>query len=302
MTRQHAWIVVSRLLAAWLFTAATLKGWAYFHDPKSLPPIPLAKVAWPVLIGAELLAATTLALGARRYAAQLYPVTVAGFTVLACVAAWFTWLRLPSCGCFGAFAVPPAVTLLLDLLIVVALRYCRPDTVSTTAWLKGVAVGAFLGAGVVTGLALAAPARLTTETPLPVEGGFVIVEPSGWAGQRLPLLDYLESDVTLTEGSWTLLLVHHNCPHCAATISRLVNDSPPGVRIVLVQVPPYGDWPAKMPNTWRRARLTDRFQWYVSTPLIIEIEGGRVGRVELRESLLREGQAEISPARPGAGP
>ena len=53
-------------------------------------------------------------------------------------------------------------------------------------------------------------------------GDLVVLEPERWIGQHFSLVDHIDIGPQLTAGPWIVLLVHHDCDHCIATVPRYV--------------------------------------------------------------------------------
>jgi hypothetical protein len=53
-------------------------------------------------------------------------------------------------------------------------------------------------------------------------GELVVLEPEKWAGQYFSLVDHIDVGSQLLTGQWIVLLVHHDCDHCAAAVPRYV--------------------------------------------------------------------------------
>lgn len=292
--RERPWRMARTILAIWLLTAAALKAWAMARAPTQLAPVPLPSVSWPILIGLEMLWGAALlaslapdVLRRRRLPEQrarssgealLYSLTVAGFTALACVAAWFSYLNLPSCGCFGPISLPPWLALVADGTAIAILFVCKPSMASLRSWFRGAGCGAAAGIVAVGCLAGAAPHRLSELAPLPVEDGVVIVVPDKWEGKRFPLLDYI--DAPLAKGAWRVLLIHHNCPKCRDRMAAAARGSAGHGRLAFIEVPPFGPTAQGSEGEIVVGRLSDRFEWYVATPLTIDLRDGVVVRCQ----------------------
>lgn len=187
-------------------------------------------------------------------------------------------MNLPTCGCFGPLALPPWLALVADGTVIALLLACRPPMATVQAWFRGAGVGAAAGIVTVGCLAATAPRRLSDRAPLPVEDGVVIVVPDAWEGKRFPLLDYI--DAPLAEGVWRVLLVHHRCPKCRERMAVVARSSPRQGRIAFIEVPPFGPTALRSEADIVVGRLSDRFEWYVATPLAIDLRDGVVTRCE----------------------
>ena len=133
--------------------------------------------------------------------------------------------------------------------------------------------------------------------------GLAILEPEKWPGQPLPILDYLDGDKSpLATGNWTLVIYNNDCDHCRQLIPSLlqqarvasssplplsprppVSTSPPSSAWVLVALPPYAPPGQELvPATpgLLRLRLTNTQEWFAQTPIIIQLQAGRVTTVK----------------------
>ena len=52
------------------------------------------------------------------------------------------------------------------------------------------------------------------------DGKTVVLEPEKWIGKRFPLLDYIDIGDKLKEGSWVVVLYHHDCPKCKEAMPK----------------------------------------------------------------------------------
>jgi hypothetical protein len=121
-------------------------------------------------------------------------------------------------------------------------------------------------------------------------GELVVLEPEKWAGQRFSLAEHIDVGSQLTSGRWIILLVHHDCDHCAAAVPNYVaaverqkdegraqneNLNP---RLAVVEVPPFaepGDPPSwNLPSTVLSGRLDTSRDWFATTPVAIEVKDG----------------------------
>ncbi|WP_428307974.1 MauE/DoxX family redox-associated membrane protein [Lacipirellula sp.] len=186
-----------------------------------------------------------------------------------------------SCGCFGAFQVNPWITAALDAGMVCLAAWggwrspggARQEL--KPLWIAGgaYAVLGFSAAAVVAFGGASSPAG-----PAFLEGdGIVILDPESWVGKPFPLASYLGPAIPLQEGRWTILIHHHDCPHCqeAAPQYERLAETATDRRVVLIETPPYGESDS-VEGAALRSRLSDSREWFVQTPVEIEVDAGIV--------------------------
>jgi len=230
--------------------------------------------------------------------------TLALFGAFACVSLYKALSGYATCGCFGKIEVNPWYTATLDIFIVLSLlcysprRSKRPLHIDFKRVFVRVAyvLAIWFVLGVPAALAMGtySPATLSDAGNIIGDGRTVVLTPDAWVGQRFPLLRYIDIGGELAQGSWTVLLYHHDCPKCQETISRLrefsresVSRGPIG--LALAEIPPYhfagpdatfDDLPCV------RGNLDDRMDWFVEAPLIVTLSDGRVLAVMRYEDVL----------------
>jgi hypothetical protein len=162
-------------------------------------------------------------LDARHWGRATRTLGIGLFGILAGVSFWAV-LRNEPCQCFGTEAIPPAATLAFDLLAVTALAVLPPPTADSANTPRRMRVG--LASGLVCGIGLAAwayhqtPAELTPGA-LADGAHTVLLKPSSWTGQELPLLGHLQLKANLREGEWMVVLYRPDCPHCLQLLPAL---------------------------------------------------------------------------------
>jgi hypothetical protein len=192
-----------------------------------------------------------------------------------------------SCGCFGPLEVHPWWTFFLDLAVVLGLLFSVRRDRAWTAAADAVAprptpnsagrpmITAAVVAVSVLGVALLG--RLADHRTASA-GGFsalagdlVILEPSEWVGKSLPIADSIDLD--LSSGKWIVLLHRHDCPACQEALPRyeeLASRAP----VAFVEIPPYGE--SFAPHDGSHVRLKDDREWFVQTPVEIQLQDGIV--------------------------
>lgn len=227
------------------------------------------------------------------------------FAVFSCIAGLKMLNHAQSCGCFGAVRVSPVYTLLFDILVVaalLALRAAKPEeATSVTAIGRGRAIVAiaviFTAFTAFAGIELQWLSRteaLAQQGDVPGdEGSLVVLEPKDWAGKEFTLLKHIDIGSQLQQGRWVVLLVHHDCDHCAAAVPRYIQATSTANRLAVIEMPPYADLSAPppwspLPPTVLSGRLDETRDWFASTPVALKIEDGRVIKVKDGEARERD--------------
>lgn len=118
-----------------------------------------------------------------------------------------------------------------------------------------------------------------------VDQRYAIIEPGKWEGSRLPVYDYVGSDVArvLAKGRWTLLFVRNGCDEC----STLLQDIPTAIEqrpfttarsVCLIEIPPLRP-DLRLPKDVLHAALSDEFDWVCPTPIWVDTNEGQVKRI-----------------------
>ncbi|MFO0912478.1 MAG: hypothetical protein U0795_05960 [Pirellulales bacterium] len=209
------------LLAAVLLVAALAKSiWLDPDERTGLFQIPWLLAA---VVAIEVLAAGGLLFLAGQHPALVRRAAMALFALLAAFALYAV-VRGQPCQCFGTDAVPPAATLVFDLMAVGLLAILPlPPQARRWSWLTNSALAATVALAV--GLAarsyLTAPTTLSASGALPQNAQAVALKPETWIGQRLPIANYVELGGDLNEGEWLLVLYRPDCAHCLRIVPRL---------------------------------------------------------------------------------
>jgi hypothetical protein len=207
-----------------------------------------------------------------------------------------------SCGCFGAVHIRPIYTMWFDLLAVVLLLVTgRPDRAPEVVdrgparrrWIVAGSTCTVWG-GIVVGMWLTKPpvAMATAATQGPTfgkPGELVVLEPEKWPGQRFSLADHIDVGSQLTTGQWIVLLVHHDCDHCAAAVPRYVAEyggsrrseaTGREERLAVIEMPPFADAadppPWQVPPSVLSGRLDQTRDWFATTPVALSIKDGLI--------------------------
>jgi hypothetical protein len=272
--------IVRAVIVILLLVAATLKGAALVTEMTVSDRWFHARPFQIALIELELVFSIWLMFTSRQLLA--WRLCVLFFTVFCGVAAWQLAAGAASCGCFGHVAVPPAVTVMLDVAVLTALFLTRPMAPSRSSpvpWQReartvllatvaiGIPVGIFLARPV--GTSLGAGMRV-------VPGEIVLLEPETWLGQACPLLPYIETKEQLATGDWRVVLVHEGCARCEEAIPRYREmDSVDSQQLFLLEVPPSGETLAGIVH----GHLDATIDWFVTTPTELVLKQGVVESV-----------------------
>jgi hypothetical protein len=164
-------------------------------------------------------------------------------------------------------------------------RGCDDRKASATDFLSWLLATSILGAVAMTLTIGQGPARLQPNAGIEEVNGLVILDPEDWIGQELPIRRYLQTPSEITDGEWTLLLYHHDCPDCQRAIPGYVRQAEQQVsqlgrsQILLVEVPPLG--PASDYSPTEHTHLDEGVEWFVQAPLELTLIDGEVINVRL---------------------
>lgn len=268
--------VVRFLLGGILLTAAALKAELLFMSS-----------AWPVMTWSFWLVLFELAFAAwlfsGRLSAYAWWAAAGCFGTFAIVAGFKVLRGDADCGCFGVVESPPWVTFSLDVTALLALLATYHDRVTTrTNRFTFVsrfpaAIGYALILLVVTKLSLAGIYGNGLDG-----GDASITDPSGWIGQRFPLLDRIEIGSDLSVGEYIVVLHRHDCPLCEETLnSPWFCEAAWGRcdtgQIALVELPPCGSPEESIASRFPvSGRLNGSEPCLLPAPVVVLLEEGRV--------------------------
>jgi hypothetical protein len=235
-----------------------------------------------VLIEAEMLLSVWLLVGG--FARLRHFCALACFLLFAAVAAWEAAHAVASCQCFGNVKVPPALTAVFDSSAVVALWLTRPRW-DDQRWPSRIRV--LFGASAAS---LATVGLWTAYQFMPAQGaggisGPVVLEPAGWMNRPFPYLDAINGAGDLKTGRWLLVLYHYDCDDCRQaiptyqTLATISLGSPNGPHLAFIAVPPIapaGQDPVAATPEVLRLSLPQTQDWFVTTPLVVALQNGRV--------------------------
>ena len=234
---------------------------------------------WVILMAETLVAVIVLfELGGKAG----HYVSVALFIVFAAISAYMGIAGHRSCGCFGALKIHPGLTAVFDVAVAITLIRFKKDRVSAKTHLFApviVAALVLMAANLVWQLGGApVSARDLTSNDHSRAGSIIVVDSENWGGQPFPLADYIVPRPTFV-GSWSVLFFHHECNVCIAEVSKYESLGDAGHDVLLVEVPPHGYRPSKIRSV-HFARLDETIDWFVETPLELEVTDGIVTHVE----------------------
>ena len=165
----------------------------------------------------------------------------------------------------------------------------------------GVAAISILSGGPV-GFAMAFfhPTTLSDVGSLTGDGNVVVLEPERWVGKQLPLFGYIDIGQQLTTGDWTVVLYRRGCPDCQAVLREYELRLGQGAslpRVALVEIPPFGPNLGGERNEGDAVltgRMSDRYLWFLETPVVIALTDSVVNRVITADTLLRDAPGAFS--------
>lgn len=272
-----------------LVGAAVLKAAELVTVPTAGLVHPLGRYFLAVEIGLELALGMLLLSGLYWHAVRWFALVL--FTGFAGYTLYLALDGADSCGCFGPIKIHPWWTFSLDVVVVaglvgsilngnrtsdvggavrgVSIIPTRHRQIVLTAMLGIVALGTVFLFRFEDERNVSAAGVLTTS-------GVVILEPEKWIGKPLPIADSI--NLELAEGDWIVLLHRHDCPACQEIVPQFEKRAESGKRVVLVEVPPYGEFEQRL-TACKYDRLKDNREWFVQTPLEIHLHDGVVTEV-----------------------
>lgn len=272
-------IFVRLLLAGLLLTTAALKVLSPAESATmavaySIPPLLTA-----LIVQAELALAALLLAGCSPKRTLLAAAVM--FALFGTFSTYRGWAGYESCGCFGSFKVNPWITVLLDhAMLLLAAWGAWESPVEHRHALKRLyyAGGLYAVTGLLaaSGMIASAPASLG-DAAFSGADGLIVLEPETWIGKTFPLTSYLSPEISLHEGRWTILIHHHDCPHCQEAVPQYerLAIADKDRHIVLIETPPHGEI-ALTKQGALRTRLSEDREWFVQTPVEIQVDDGVV--------------------------
>jgi hypothetical protein len=198
-------------------TALPRAGWF------ATPQVQLAAAEWELVLGAWLLS------GSAPFAAWLAALgTFLGFAI---VSAYFGWIGVASCGCFGAIRTRPWTALAVDVVAISALLICCPRSnlartlPSRSSAIIPLGVAAILLG--LTGIGSGTDQHLLRVEPDPIRFG--PVARAGFAAMEIRVHNESQDDLSLV--NWTsscdclhLAFAEHQIPAGRSTTVRVAID------------------------------------------------------------------------------
>ena len=222
---------------------------------------------------------------------RTWAIALACFGLFACVSLYKAILGNASCGCFGRVSVNPWYTATLDLAIVASfVRWPPTDSspiLSLTVKQLRLRVIAVLLVWFVVGvpaafaLAMYSASTLSDVGAVIGDGQIVVLEPEKWIGKKFPLLNDIDMGEQLATGGWTVVLYHHDCPRCQEVLLKYdrMTEQPSPTPVAFVEVPPYGPANVAAQSLRHRGRIRADREWFVATPLELQLIDGRVSSI-----------------------
>ncbi|MGC8639210.1 MAG: MauE/DoxX family redox-associated membrane protein [Isosphaeraceae bacterium] len=229
------------------------------------------------------------------FSAPAWRLSLFCFAAFSGVALYKSAAGVASCGCFSSVPTAPAGTLAFDVCAVAALLVWRPRGLRLCAGAGAEGVGVILLACFSCGLLFAMEERQWTAPAVDAGGRAgagekpVFLEPGGWVGSPLPLMEHIDIGPRLAEGQWIVILYHHDCPSCRKAVKSYVRraeatrDDRSSTQFALIEVPPYaapGEGPAPHVSRCITGNLDSSKRWVVRTPTVIHLEGSLVKAVD----------------------
>jgi thiol-disulfide isomerase/thioredoxin len=283
--RTHGSRVFTLVVGGVLLAAAAIK---------AVSPIELTALhfvygvpAWilVIIVQIEILIATIFIVDIRFRAAWTCSIML--FSAFAVFSLYRAIAGFESCGCFGSLKIHPWHTFAFDVSVVVSLLVFRGDWKNPLwhlDWRQGRiwAAAYFATGGLALSFMLSKPKHVADADGLEGQQSVVIVEPAQWIGQDFPLTAHLRPTVDIAHGAWIVLMYHHDCPKCQAALpqyeqlAQRLATRPDAARILLVELPEYGNERPVASNDTFYARLSKEHDWFVQAPIEIVILDGKV--------------------------
>ncbi|MDR1385975.1 MAG: hypothetical protein LBJ67_19295 [Planctomycetaceae bacterium] len=102
----------------------------------------------------------------------------------------------------------------------------------------------------------------------------IVLEPETWKNKEFPLIERFIQPADgerLKQGTWTMILIHSDCPQCRKLISDMEDQN--SSNIALIEVPSSST--EDLPKTsFPIFKLDENNEWFVITPCIIVTTDG----------------------------
>lgn len=290
MTRsgKRLFFAVRISVAAILLLASALKAHQLATQPAIESSLLTSRWFLASVVEGELLLGLSLAFGI--WLQYTWWVTAACFALFGAVALGRALSGQLSCGCFGHVEVNPWWTFVLDLACVASLLLTfrlRLASLSARAsgWRLVGFLASFLLVSAPTGLAVTGldTDRIDLNGQIIGDTGIIVLEPNKWVGRRFPLFRYVDIARELSEGEWTVIFYHHDCPSCQQAIpyyvhlARQTSDQVTSPRVAFIEIPPFGiatGLPAD--SDAQVGRLLEQREWFIESPTEVTLREGFV--------------------------
>lgn len=274
-------------VASVLWAAAALKGYQLVTLPPT-PPQELPRWGMLALVEGEFLFGALLCFGFWHKAACRIGAVV--FLAFAGVAAFKAMGHARSCGCFGPITLSPWITMTFDLAAapLLWLSATRTTLAKPVSWRLPALVcfvvavggigGIFMARGPVVQVVPGEPITAVDDAPIMNAGGTLILNPQEWIGKGFPLRSHIRSVADISSGTWHILFYHHDCGSCRGILASLIHTQTQSM--VLVSLPPHAEADELASRLGVPvARLSATQTWFMQTPVMVTLDGGRVSEV-----------------------
>lgn len=182
-----------------------------------------------------------------------------------------------SCGCFGNVTVHPVFTVLIDIFALILLVNWNGKLAISVRQQLLVSIVPVVMSVVMIGNIFAREVVIFDGLHSPTEKSIVLLEPSAFSGKSFPLADYLTpmsgQKPALERDHWKVVFVRDDCPDCDRYIRSL--DGAEGPHALVLLPPIKSKSRTDTPNI-KWFMLSDEFDWFAQTPLIVELHDGVV--------------------------
>lgn len=267
-----------------LICTALLKAFQVVFDPSALAVLSHWRHVKPLLIGSELGLGLIALIGFRWQQVRWFLLVL--FAGFACYTLTLAIWGINSCGCLGPVEINPWWIFLLDMVVLGGLvteallerdRQYEQYQVTRGLTISLLFSVAFISAATAVGLAWQSDRHQNNSLPgVHTAGEFVVLEPEFWVGKPFPLSAHVGIDVS--QGSWIVLFHRSNCSQCQTLIPRYEQLASLDSRyqVALIEVSPSLERQELEMSACHLSQLDDNLEWFVETPLEIQLEHGVV--------------------------
>ncbi|MCG8450394.1 MAG: hypothetical protein MI725_12565 [Pirellulales bacterium] len=217
---------------------------------------------------------------------QLRWFALAVFASFSCYSLLLALQGATSCGCFGQLKIHPWWTFIIDSIVFIGLvlecfmtRQREQASVARVELSTRIGLASIITISLFIALGLAwhlAPRQASSKFALQTVGDLIILDPSSWIGEKFPLLEHIDIDVS--QGRWVLLMHRRDCPKCLEAVPKyerlaMVDNE---CQVALIEVPPHDTQSAAQAKRCLVTRLSDEHEWFVETPIEIQMSDGVV--------------------------